>query len=478
MAKLAGTIYDEATGQPVAARVQAIGSHGLPISPAGALHKVGPGEPFFYADGTFEIEVPRGNVRITVERGTEYVPIVTELYAPAGGTETVEIELKRWTSLSDRGRHPGNTHLHYDENEARPDDRLRLDSRIEDLRMTAVSILKQWDLGYASNKYPTGMLTEFSTEHHHIQCGEETRHNVDDGWTIGYGHVMLLNLRNAVDPISRGVLVDAFDPDYPPLTYACDGAHEQGGIVIWCHNGQGMEAPVAAVLGKLDAFNLFDPSWNDPEYDIYYRMLNAGLRLPASTGTDWFVCSGNRVYVGTSGPFEYDSWLGGLKEGRTFITNGPSLSLTVDGMELGEEVQVDVGGMVPASAEWESHYTISQVEIVVNGQVHSRQSFPDGSRSGRIETDIQVASDAWVAARLFSESRDSYFQPIFAHTSPIYVACGVEGEEKRNAAAWFDDAIEESLEWVKTKGRFYTDRQRQQVLELFREGQAAFRRMK
>ena len=46
--------------------------------------------------------------------------------------------------------------------------------------------------------------------------------------------------------------MDAFDPGYPPLSYACDDAHRQGGVVIWCHNGRGMEAPVAAALGKLD----------------------------------------------------------------------------------------------------------------------------------------------------------------------------------------------------------------------------------
>ena len=55
--------------------------------------------------------------------------------------------------------------------------------------------------------------------------------------------------------------------------------------MIWCHNGLGVEAPVAGVLGKVDAFNLFDNYWMDPEYDVYYQMLNAGIRLPVSTGS-------------------------------------------------------------------------------------------------------------------------------------------------------------------------------------------------
>jgi len=63
---------------------------------------------------------------------------------------------------------------------------------------------------------------------------------------------------------------------------------------------------VATALGKLDAFNLFNPYWNDAEYDIYYRMLNAGMQLPASTGSNWFICSANPVYGYTDAPFEYD----------------------------------------------------------------------------------------------------------------------------------------------------------------------------
>ena len=101
---------------------------------------------------------------------------------------------------------------------------------------------------------------------------------------MGYGHVMLLNIRNLVQPVSRGhTLAGQFDPDYPPLCFCCDDAREQGGLVIWCHNGRGMEAPVAAALGKLDAFNLFDPFWMDP--DVRPLVQAAQLR-PAAAGLD------------------------------------------------------------------------------------------------------------------------------------------------------------------------------------------------
>ena len=476
MTKLAGVIIDETTGEPVAARVQVLDSRGVFIHPPNAILKVGPGAPFFYSDGAFDVDITRGPTQVIVERGTEYAPAIVKLDAAPTGTEAVEIALRRWSDLAQQGWHPGNTHIHYDEKEGRPDERLQLDPRVEDLRMTAVSILKRGELEYATNKYPIGVLTDFSSAHHHVQCGEESRHNREP-WTIGYGHIMLLNIRNAVEPLSRGVLVDAFEPDYPPLSYACDDARRQGGLVIWCHNGEGMEAPVAAALGKLDAFNLFDPSWNDAEYDIYYRMLNAGMRLPASTGSDWYISSANRVYSYTGGAFDYEVWLQALREGRTFITNGPALHLDVDGQAPGSEIESSVGSKLGATVRWQSHYPVSRIDLLYNGNVVACEAFKEGSTAGELVADIDVNADGWIAAKASSDARDSFFQPVFAHTRPIYVKAGRHGEEKKAAAGWFDDRIETSLEWVRAKGRFYTDRQRQEVVDLFRQGQQVYRDM-
>ena len=47
MAKLAGLIIDQATGEQVAARVQVVSSGGTFVHPPDALLKVGTGAPFF-----------------------------------------------------------------------------------------------------------------------------------------------------------------------------------------------------------------------------------------------------------------------------------------------------------------------------------------------------------------------------------------------------------------------------------------------
>ena len=393
MGILKGSIRDGVSGAPIEAKVHVLTSGGRFVHPADSILKIGPGDPFFYCPGEFSVDVPRGSTDIVVERGTEYEPLRKVVSMPAKGTVEVELHLERWADLPAEGWYPGNTHLHYNEQEARPDDRLRLDPRVHDLSVTVISILQRRDLPYASNKYPPGFMTDYSTAHHQVDCGEENRHNSRHGG--GSGHVMFLRINNLVEPVSRGELVSDFDPDYPPICYACDDARGQGGLVLWCHNGWGMEAPVAAALGKLDAFNLFDPCWKDLEYEIWYHLLNCGIRLPASTGTDWFVCANNRVYVQTDGEFTYESWLRGLQAGRTFITNGPALFLELDGVTPGASLPSPGGRSrtVPGKISWRSHYPLNRVELVHDGAVAQTLRLDDNRREGEWAFDQQIQSE-------------------------------------------------------------------------------------
>ncbi|MCZ6678463.1 MAG: CehA/McbA family metallohydrolase [Candidatus Poribacteria bacterium] len=477
MGTLRGVIRDSVSGEPVEAKVHVLTSSGNFVHPGDSILKVGPGDPFFYSSGEFTVNVPRGSTDIIVERGTEYEPLRKVISMPQKGAVEVELHLKRWIDLPAQHWYPGNTHLHYSEQEARPDDRLHLDPKVHDLSVTVVSILQRHEIPYASNKYPIGFMTDYSTAHHLVDCGEENRHNYRRGG-MAYGHIMLLRIRNLVEPVSRGDLVSDFDPDYPPLCYACDDAKRQGGIVLWCHNGIGMEAPVAAALGKLDAFNLFDPYWMDPEYDVWYHLLNCGIPLPASTGTDWFICSNNRVYVQTDSAFTYENWLRGLQAGNTFITNGPALFLNVDGQPPGGRIRSPNGAPRKISGEiaWQSNYPINRVELIHNGRAVQRHEIDEAStrRNGKWGFDVEIKMDGWIAARTFGDARDSFAQAIYAHTSPVYIGTGRPDGIAQESAALFVRSIDDSIDWVSRIGKFTKDAHREEVLHLFREGRKVY----
>ena len=476
MGLLHGTIIDAATGEKIDAKIHVLNAMGNFSHPTEALLKRGPGTPFFFSDGEFEVQAGRGRTDVLVERGTEYEPARVVVEMPEKGTMDVEIPIKRWYYPQEDLWYPGNTHIHYDEKETQPDQRLGVDCSVEGYNVTVVSVLDRRQLPYASNKYPIGVMNEFTTAHHVLDIGEENRHYGEDSpWGFGYGHVMFLNIRNLVQPVSRGhTLTAQFDPDYPPLCFCCDETRDQGGLVIWCHNGRGMEAPVAAALGKLDAFNLFDPFWMDPEYDLWYKLLNCGIRLPASTGTDWFVCSNNRVYVHTREEFSYASWIEGMKAGRTFITNGPAIDLRVNDREMGSTIELQGGGRLEAEVSFRSHYPVERIELLCNGAVVHGQEWPEGRREGQLRHHLEVERDGWVAARLWGNSRDSFDQSLYAHSSPTYFSCGPPPAERPDAARFFLHSIDESLRWIDTVGRYNNDRQRQDVKDLFRQGREIY----
>jgi hypothetical protein len=490
MATLHGTIIDAATNEKIDAKVHVLGPSGTFQHPNNAMLKQGPGTPFFFApEGEFTVSVGRGRTDILVERGTEYRPQRVVLETPAAGIVDTEIRIERWTYPQENNWYPGNTHIHYDEKETRPNDRLGIDCSVEGYNVTVVSILDRRQLPYASNKFPIGVMNEFTTAHHVADVGEENRHYGENSpWGMGYGHVMFLNIRNLVQPVSRGhTLTAQFDPDYPPLCTCCDEARDQGGLVIWCHNGRGMEAPIAAALGKLDAFNLFDPFWMDPEYDLWYKLLDCGLRLPASTGTDWFVCSNNRVYVHTEKDFSYENWIDGMKKGRTFITNGPVIDMKVNDAPIGATLPLDGGGTLDVEVTFQSHYPIDGVEIVMDGKVVDRRlaavdrrlaevgGFDDGDAfSCTVRCKVTAQNDGWIAARAWGHSRDSFNQSLFAHTSPTWFSCGRPPAQRQQSARFFLESIDESLQWVDTMGRYNTDDQREEVRELFRRGRDVY----
>ena len=100
--------------------------------------------------------------------------------------------------------------------------------------------------------------------------------------------------------------------------------------------------------------------------------------------------------------------------------------------------------------------------------------WPEGRREGVTRHRVEVDRDGWIAGRLWGDSRDSFNQSVYAHTSPIYFRCGRPPAERADSARFFVDAIEDSLRWVQEVGRYKNDRQREEVMELIRRARAVY----
>ena len=96
------------------------------------------------------------------------------------------------------------------------------------------------------------------------------------------------------------------------------------------------------VFGEIDTADILTHTRLPQTLKLWYHLLNCGFRLPATAGTDRIgpeePVGHQRVYVKLEEPLTYPGWMEGLRQGRSFVTNGPMVSLSVNGRGPGETV--------------------------------------------------------------------------------------------------------------------------------------------
>jgi hypothetical protein len=323
------------------------------------------------------------------------------------------------------------------------------------------------DKGYITNKYPIGELPRFAATGVLINNGEEHRHNFQ-GYGEGYGHVMFLNLKELVKPVSTGPGITGAGFDDLALRPGIDNARKQGGTVIWCHNTLGFEGLLNVLSGRLDALNVFDGSRLGKYEDKYYRYLNIGMRLPISTGTDWFMYDFSRVYAEVRGKLTIPAWLDAVKAGRCQATNGPLLTLEVDGKTMGDVINLKDPKTVKIQASAVARYPVQRLQLICNGKVIKTQAASD-KEPGRLQLSHETRIDepAWFAVRIDSESKNEFDKTLFAHSSPVYV--NYKGHDVFDVDAALDllKQVEEAQATIKSRGQFSTPAAEQKLLTLY-----------
>jgi hypothetical protein len=470
-----GQLRDAASGAPIAAklRVTSGGEEFFPEHAIRTMPRDAGKRHYFYARGSYEIALPPGRYDIEVVRGICHEAVTQAAEVGSSQQRVLDFTVPSLWDGRVEGWRSGNTHTHYHlELEENPDDRLRLVPPAEALDVSVLSYLIRNDSPYISNRYPIGRLAGFERDGVLLDMGEEARNN-STPWGTGYGHCLFLNIPKLIEPVSTGVLSrDGNAPDFPTLGMLAAEAKRLGGTTIWCHNGTGMEMPAAVAAGVIDAFNLADGG--DADYGRYYQLLDCGFRLPASSGTDWWIYDHNRVFVAVDGPFTYEGWIAGLRAGRTFVSNGPLLRLSAGGRGPGAVIEADRPLQVQVSAR--SRLPFDRLELVRDGEV-AAEAMARGGREARLETEIAFGRSGWLAARVRSEAKTHAGYTVFAHTSPIYVTVPGTSARRARAAAGFVDALEESMRTIRKSYRFASDADRAVALGRFEQARQYYAKL-
>jgi hypothetical protein len=420
-----------------------------------------------------ETTLPRGKVRIEAVSGLETALAVEELDLSKNVPEVVTVKLKTLFRPEESDLVAGNTHLHLMNLTAEESDEyLKQIPAADRLKVLFISYLERIkeDATYITNRHPIGDLKQFNATGVLINNGEEHRHNFGSHGE-GYGHVMFLNINRLVKPVSLGSGITGGGNDDQALRPGIEDARKQGGTVIWCHNASGFEGVPNTLAGRVDALNVFDGTRSGTFEDSYYRYLNIGMRFPISTGTDWFIYDFSRVYAKVTGPLTIPKWLDAVKAGRCQVTNGPLLTLTVGGKEVGEVLNLDQPKAVRVEITATGRHDFQKLQLVQNGRVIQTEpgKMKDGVCTAKLVREVRLDEPAWFAARIDSTAKNELDRQLFAHTSPVYVDFAGKRVFDVETGGLLLRRMEEAREAIRSRGKFGDDAARDKILAIYDE---------
>ena len=429
---------------------------------------------------TASVTVPATRLSIEALRGLQTELTRVEVNAMSTQDQTVTLRLKRFHNAAERGWRNGNTHLHIMKRTRKQTERyLREVPESDGLELVYLSHLRRIpdEESYISNGIVEQGLTDdtfskLSDGNVLFRPGEEHRHNFGRG-DEGFGHVMLLDIAKLIRPVSIGPGIMRSGTDGIALQRGIRAARDDGATVIWCHNANGFEDIPNWVTGTLDAQNIFDGGNRGSYRDSFYRYLNIGLRIPFSTGTDWFIDDFSRVYVPLRGKLTSAAWLKQLDAGRTFITNGSLLEFAVDDHSIGDTLQLSDAQEVRVTATAVGRVNFHSIELIRNGEViaAANTSPKGGHYEATLNESVLLNEPCWLAIRTpFEGSTNEFCQPIYAHTSPIYVDFRNRRPFRSEVALSLVTEIENNLQIIREKATFANDSELQSVMEIYRRG--------
>jgi hypothetical protein len=411
-----------------------------------------------------------------IVKGFEYRPVRRRVQVPTDGSELV-FELERPLDLRRAGWVTADTHVHFV-----PPSTALLEAKAEGINLVNV-LATQWGKLYTNVADFLASPVLDAAGETGVWVGSENRQPL-------LGHISLLNPGGPLFPFATGGAPTSpiGDPVANLMAEWADRCHAGGGIAVSPHFPFPYgEIAADIVLDKLDAIEIFGfaAAPDGPRIRDWYRFLNCGYQVPAVGGTDKMSAGtplgAVRTYarLASDAPFGFDAWADAVRSGRTFITSGPLLELSVEGEGPGGQLRLPpAGGTVTVQASVSSTGPVHGLEIVVNGAVVAAETAPDGSSGLRLEAPVELSQSSWVAARCTTRHviRMAFPTAVAAHTSPVWVHCGDGELLKRADAEVLLALIEGGREWMRSLAVTEDAADRERFVEFFRSARARLQR--
>ena len=435
----------------------------------------------FVCPGKAELLLPAGKYTFEIERGPEYGRVNGEITLKSSGRREVSFQLKRIANLAAKGWYAGDLHVH------RPLKDIRLLMQAEDLHVAPV--ITWWnnrDL-WKDREIPARLLEHFDeNRYYHLMAGEDEREG---------GALMFYNLR-------RPLKITGSGREFPSPMKFVKAARRHKNVWIDVEKPFWWDVPVWLASGEIDSIGLANnhmchnrmyesEAWGKPRdakrlppprgngywtQELYYHILNCGLRIPPSAGSASGVLPNpvgyNRVYVHVGKEFNYDNWWNGLKAGRSFVTNGPLLTCRANGKLPGHVFTAGEGDNVAINVDVSliSNDPIPALEIIKDGRLVRRVNI--NRRLGDVALGtLTFRQSGWFLVRAIADNPRTFR---FASTAPYYVEVGKKKRRiSKQSTQFFLDWVEERI--ARVKKNLDDPRQRNEVLLFHEQGRKFWR---
>lgn len=466
-----------------------------------------PGLPFwndhFVCNGSANLDLSPGQYEYVIERGPEHERKSGTV--KIDGTDhrrSLKLTLHRITNLRDEGWLCADLHVH-----RRLDD-IPLLMKAEDLDYAPV--ISWWNQAGRKNA-PLDRL-EFAFDRYRmfeVNVGEDEREG---------GALLYFGLRQAID-------LSVESREFPsPLKFVNEARAQNEHVWIDIEKPFWWDVPVWLSTGKMNSIGLANnhmlrqgmlesEAWGKPRdrsrfpsrlgngywtQEIYYQILNSGIRIPPSAGSASGVLKNpvgyNRIYVydaqrkqepskrrSEQQEFSRERFWTSCRSGHSFVTNGPLLRVSANGKIPGTNFELNSDGIVELNLDiqLDSNDPIAAIEIIHNGRIcktilcknylgnPDRQS--QSVQRESFDLSLKLAEPGWFLVRAIADRKDTFR---FASTAPFFLGQPIV---YRNSTEFFLDWTKERitrventvrnpehrasiLRWHQDAEQFWTDR--------------------
>jgi hypothetical protein len=447
-------VVDSKTGDLIPCRMHLKDQNGKPVK----VPKTIAWNDHFLVPGKVVLSLKPGAYTFEMERGPEYKLRTGNFLIERNATDNKTVDMVRFVDMQKEGWWSGDLHVH------RPPADMTLLMQAEDLHVAPVITWNNKTNLWDKKPLPAPALVPVEGQRfYQLLGGEDERAG---------GGLLLFNLPK---PLDMSAATAEFPSSADLLAMAKKSSDQ---VLAVANNPFCWDLPVWVVAGQLDSVNVchdylqrdslltkitagrpFDKEkYPNPDavgrwtLDIYYHLLNCGLRLPPSAGSGSGEAANplgyNRTYVHCGEDFTYDKWCAGLKAGRVVITNGPLIRPLANDQLPGHVFAAGKGETVELTIalNLSLREKVDYLEIVQDGKVVHEVRLDKFAAANGMLPPIKFEKSGWLLVRAVTNHPKTFR---FAMTAPWYVEIGYEPRISKKSAQFFVDWVFERATQLK-----------------------------